>query len=322
MSGCLGAAFAEAFDPYSLRLMLMPTERCNFRCTYCYESFDHGRMAESTIRGIRALVERRSDLQRLNIMWFGGEPTAALDIVMSLSSFFLVVAQRRAITYTGHMTTNGYKLEFSTFERLVELGVTDYQVTLDGPQQHHDSTRKLANRRGSYERIIENLSAIRRSDIFCTIILRVHLSKSNAGSMPEFVNYLDREFLCDERFSLNLHPIENLGGAQSDTSQVLDYEEQTSLLATLTSLLTHRRERMFEYNCGTYVCYAAKPNSFVIRANGTVAKCTVALYRDVNNIGWIDETGELHIDQERHRLWLTGWPDGNRQKLACPAGHM
>jgi hypothetical protein len=34
-------------------LILLPTEKCNFRCTYCYEDFELGRMKESTILALR-----------------------------------------------------------------------------------------------------------------------------------------------------------------------------------------------------------------------------------------------------------------------------
>ena len=63
-----------------LHLILLPTEACNFRCTYCYEDFRLGRMSEDVVRGVEALLSRRAEgLARLEISWFGGEPLAAGD---------------------------------------------------------------------------------------------------------------------------------------------------------------------------------------------------------------------------------------------------
>ena len=54
-------------------LTLMPTEQCNFRCTYCYEDFSIGKMKEDVIRGIKNLLKQRiPTLKYLNISWFGG----------------------------------------------------------------------------------------------------------------------------------------------------------------------------------------------------------------------------------------------------------
>ncbi len=41
---------ARFLTNHHLGLILMPTEQCNFRCTYCYEDFAIGKMSKSTIQ--------------------------------------------------------------------------------------------------------------------------------------------------------------------------------------------------------------------------------------------------------------------------------
>jgi len=36
-----------------LQLILLPTEQCNFRCTYCYEDFAIGRMSDAVVAGVK-----------------------------------------------------------------------------------------------------------------------------------------------------------------------------------------------------------------------------------------------------------------------------
>jgi uncharacterized protein len=68
---------AKALDPRSLHLILLPTERCNFRCTYCYERFDVGQMSRQVIDAVLAFLDSRaSSLERLVIAWFGGGATS------------------------------------------------------------------------------------------------------------------------------------------------------------------------------------------------------------------------------------------------------
>ena len=61
-----------------------------------------------------------------------------------------------------------------------------------------------------------------------------------------------------------------------------------------------------------YVCYAAKANSFSIRADGKVQKCTVALDNPLNDIGRIHPDGTLEIDQEKLSRWIFN------EKKRCP----
>ena len=46
------ARLQECLASNVLHLILMPTEACNFRCTYCYEDFKLKRMAPAVLRGV------------------------------------------------------------------------------------------------------------------------------------------------------------------------------------------------------------------------------------------------------------------------------
>src|SRR5690606_34705762 len=66
-------ALAEALTDRRLDLIILPTEKCNFRCTYCYEDFAQGKMAAKLIAGIKALIDSRLDtVQHVSLAWFGG----------------------------------------------------------------------------------------------------------------------------------------------------------------------------------------------------------------------------------------------------------
>src|SRR5207237_6043019 len=40
--------------------IIMPTKRCNFRCTYCYESFDQGRMKPELVEAMSRAIRLRA----------------------------------------------------------------------------------------------------------------------------------------------------------------------------------------------------------------------------------------------------------------------
>ena len=66
------------------------------------------------------------------------------------------------------------------------------------------------------------------------------------------------------------------------------------------------------------VCYAAAANSFAIRSDGNIVKCTTALNDAKNQIGKITEEGELDIDPALVKLWMGAFFSGNKGELACP----
>lgn len=67
------------------------------------------------------------------------------------------------------------------------------------------------------------------------------------------------------------------------------------------------------------VCYAAQANHMVIRADGRLAKCTVALNHPHNAVGHINADGSLAINQDYYKKWLIGFQTGDLDQLACPA---
>ncbi|HKP37373.1 MAG TPA: radical SAM protein, partial [Pyrinomonadaceae bacterium] len=168
-----------------LELILLPTEKCNFRCTYCYEDFEMGRMSPEIILGIKNLIlNRANDLDRLQLSWFGGEPLAALDVVLEVSGFAAQLAAKKShLNYRAHMTTNASLLDPATFDKLVDVGVLDYQITLDGPREIHNQTRVQAGGGGTFDRIWNNLLAIRATNLPASIHLRIHFDSETAYRM-------------------------------------------------------------------------------------------------------------------------------------------
>src|SRR5262245_42520947 len=118
-------------SPRVLGLILLPTEKCNFRCTYCYEDFALGRMSSGVVRGVKELLSTRAPgLDELTLAWFGGEPLLALDIVEDVQAHARRLAEAHPrLRVSGNITTNGWKLTPDVFARLLSLGIAEYQIS-------------------------------------------------------------------------------------------------------------------------------------------------------------------------------------------------
>jgi uncharacterized protein len=307
-----------------LHLILLPTEQCNFRCTYCYEDFSIGRMSAATVEGVKRLIERRSrELGSLSVSWFGGEPLLARGVVEDISEHIVrTKAAHPDLQVEGDMTTNGYLLDAQTVERLSELGIRLFQISLDGPEVLHDRTRVRANGGGSFHQLWRNLVAIRDGVAPINVLLRIHLTPDNVPHMREFLVKIRETFLDDKRFQVLLKPVEHLGGPNDRTMAVLPQELRSQVLPELEKIVCGEQiasERLFS---APQVCYASRPNSLVIRADGAVGKCTVALTDPANAIGRLRLDGTLEINNARLRPWLRGWLSRDWAAVGCPYAEM
>ena len=69
-------------------LTICPTMGCNFDCPYCFENHFPGVMTESVQDDVAGLAGRMLDevgAEKLLVIWFGGEPLLAVDVIARLS---------------------------------------------------------------------------------------------------------------------------------------------------------------------------------------------------------------------------------------------
>jgi uncharacterized protein len=308
----------EAFAPDRLRLFILPTERCNFRCVYCYEDFLIGRMSSEVVSGLKALISQRaSTLSGLRLSWFGGEPTTAIDIVHEIMRHAIEAARAHKLQIDGDMTTNAFRLNREMLANLCNLSVREFQITLDGPEAIHNKTRVLANGQKTFHRIWANLLQAKASPLPFQMILRVHLTHDNHESMPQFVDQLRDTFLDDARFSITFKAVGHWGGPHDNTFAVLSNPRVEEIIQSLSyRLYGDRKDSLSTWN--DEVCYAARPNNFVIRADGRVEKCTVALNKPGNLVGRLNPDGTLTFRDGVHQNWLYGWKAMDGDILSCP----
>lgn len=310
---------AAAFLNKRLGLIIMPTEKCNYRCVYCYEDFKQGRMAERVSDGIvRLIASRAHDLDHLHISWFGGEPLLAMPVIDKIMQAANDLAGEYAIQLRSAATTNGHLLTMPRLSRLCALRVTHYQITIDGPADIHNARRRQVNDAGELATILANLEAACASDLDFAVTLRIHLDEI---SFPRFDDLLTElgPIAQDRRVSFAFEPLGNYGRALPDTIRPMSrgrFSEAAGILeARLAGLGKPASGAAFDAD---HVCYAATPNNFLVRANGDLQMCTVALDAEHNAVGRIGSDGAIELNA-RYAQWLSGWRSDDRAALHCPA---
>src|SRR5215467_15576866 len=140
----------RAFPPFFVVLEL--TYRCNLKCPYCYELFRPSdknvtsRTLELKPAEIQSVVEQlpRFTLVTVN----GGEIFVRSDLREILS---IIVAKHRC-----HLYTNGTCITPEMARDLVDMGVSSMGISVDGPEEVHDSIRG----RGAFGRTIESIQLL------------------------------------------------------------------------------------------------------------------------------------------------------------------
>jgi len=277
-------------------------------------------MPADVVRSIvRFITLRSAGLRYLGISWFGGEPLLAINVIREISRRSASLAAGNSkLSYFADMTTNGYLLKRQLFEELVGLGIHRFQITLDGAGHDHDNKRMTAGGRGTFTRIWNNLQSFKSVKDDFSIMVRVHVSADNLASLTELINLFAAVFAGDKRFKLFIRPLSRLGCPQDAELPVLDEERSSQLINNLLQQAKQHGINAVTPTDILTICYASRLNSFAVRPDGTINKCTVKLDLAENQVGRINVDGSLLLDSTKLFKWARGLKSGDQSELLCP----
>lgn len=288
-----------------LHLVILPTDNCNFRCTYCYEIHEKRVILPEVQEGIINFVKDNiQNYNALRVEWFGGEPLCQKGIINDLTRQLRSICSEHKKPYYSSMTTNGYLLDYETFKIMHKKNhVMRYQITLDGTAESHNIQRGLVDGSPSFDTIVKNLKDIRdncKSPIV-SIAIRCNITGEVLKHFDEYVKFLIDEFGEDPRFELIWKIAWDVGSGVCK-----DFCEQKSL----HTILGEQKEKGLRFGTNMRqffrygnICYASNRNSFVIGTDGTIYKCTIAFDAPVNHVGKLHQNGEMELDMDKYNYW-------------------
>jgi len=289
-----------------VRLIVLPTEECNFRCVYCYESFLKTEMSEETQESLKRYITNTMDrVQGFAVEWFGGEPLLGINTIRNISTHAVRLAEHRNVSFRASITTNGYLLTPEVFEEAIsQWRISVYQITVDGPSEFHDERRPLKSGQPTYDQIISNIAYMSKSNHPDLLyVVRMNVDRDNLKTVAEFARIVKDIVGEDKRARFYVRP--TWGKSKFD---LLTNFEQRSLRKQIVDLCTelglHLYDRDLILNPRLGLCYAADPRSLVIGPDGSVYKCTSAFELPENLVGNLTTDGTVQIDQEKFGLWI------------------
>jgi uncharacterized protein len=143
---------------------VLTTLRCNFACSICYERkiLAKADLSPELLGNIGGFVkkfqeENKISPNRINLVAFGGEPLLAPDgsIIRRILDLSSVNGWKSVII------TNGSKvMDFMDLFWEFKQTISDFRITLEGPQFIHDSRRPFRGGKGSSQGVVSAIDVL------------------------------------------------------------------------------------------------------------------------------------------------------------------
>ena len=158
------------------------TKRCNLKCLHCYAQAQNtifpGEL--STEEG-KAFIQDLADFGVPALLFSGGEPLLRNDI-LELASWASKLGIRAVFS------TNGTLIKDGLAERIVEVGLAEVGISVDGLGPINDRFR---GHKGAFEAALQGIR--RLVALGQRVSLRLTITKHNFGEIPAIFDLVERE---------------------------------------------------------------------------------------------------------------------------------
>lgn len=204
----------------SLRLNLSTS--CNLACTYChgFNDADDGLIPciegkdsanqmslDLALRSIRVYADlmMENNQTHLQIRYFGGEPLLNWQVLLKSMAFAVELAAKNGLEVELLLNTNATTLTSAMAKQLSYYkAFLSVMVSVDGPQQAHDTARHFRNGHGSFDLALRGLRLLRQESI--PVTASITLGEHNKAYLHALIDIL----IENDVFILGVGPIKTI----------------------------------------------------------------------------------------------------------------
>ncbi|MCR5289635.1 MAG: radical SAM protein [Treponema sp.] len=274
-----------AYAATSLLLTVAITRNCNFACSYCYESNRTGKpMSHETAQKLLDFIAMHKKMDKLNIIWYGGEPLLGIERIRELDAKF----KEANYDYTAMLVTNGSLFDDSIISDLNMLHIDRIQITLDGCKETHDSRRFQVDGKGTFDRILENLNKIMNSDYKGIVQIRVNVDMRNKADYIDVYRLIKEQYTDTYGKRIFVYPGFVKGDGHPDASCFFDSSLTGKFVADIAREEGVEAMSLFPH-MASYGCTLTRHNAYVVGPDGELYKCWDDIGLPEMVIGHIDD---------------------------------
>jgi MoaA/NifB/PqqE/SkfB family radical SAM enzyme len=183
-------------------------ERCNLRCKYCYSWKESGDNELSTEDWLRAFDELLNWVKHPKLNISGGEPFMRKDIFEILE----FVIKKGALT---GVVTNGYTMTPQMAPRVVALGLTNLNISIDSLDAEVFDFMRAEGRESHTKRVVTSIrrvmEEVHKQKSNTKVFLKTVVCGHNAESLVPLVRFVEENHMAGIIFQ----PLQDVFGNQA-----------------------------------------------------------------------------------------------------------
>ncbi|WP_028895938.1 radical SAM protein [Prevotella sp. HUN102] len=306
------ANFRCRYNSDSIRITILPTLNCNFQCWYCYENHKPSRISKEGTFSILEFIKKETiSKSKKNIIldWFGGEPMLCFNsIIYPFSKQLISWCKENNITLYCMTTTNGSLINENNVVKINEIGLSQFQITLDGGKELHNKTRFSNNLTNSYDTIVSNIHLLCNKVKNIHIELRINYTPENIHTLSSILD--DFDFKIRHKIQISPHIVWQKSDKIMDLNKSIQNFCQEALIKGYSVPDNILRNRCLS-------CYTENADQYVINYDLSVYKCTARDYDKKYSIGKILPNGKFLPNGLYYKYITETAPFINEECLKC-----
>lgn len=276
-----------------LRVNIDPCDICNFKCDFCFQckkpEFKGSVMTVELFEKTIAQLKEFDDPINVVQLFALGEPLLNKNI-----SFFIRRIREENVAKEVKITTNGSLLTPSLIDRLMEAGLDELVISLNG--LNDKDFERISNVRINFGNMFDNIKYLYANRRDCHVHIKI---------IGDYFSEEERKFFV------------NTVGDYADTINIDGVTNHWSGLKA-----TEKHQQQYNVCSGRFQEWPICSLCFyelVVHSDGTVSPCAADWQKDKQNLGNIEELSLKEIwNSEKRKEMLVSFLEGTKNPyIAC-----
>lgn len=271
----------------TLSYVIAPTLNCNLRCVYCFQKDFRtdgidGIVTTETLEKIKEFILHsslnKSNLKKVKITWFGGEPLLCFEQIVSFCKHLKNDLKERNIHLVSNMITNGVLLdEFKLQTLITDCNMEHVQITIDGEEDTYCAKKQTVPE--VFKKVLDNICNATKS---IKVTVRVNADKNNFEELQRLIRFLNQQDINQKNLTVHFAQLRDYSNIENANSACFnDFEYWRNKKAFYHSL----KDRQSSENKTRLPCFSLAPYCGVTMGDNMVIDYLGNLYKCEHYLG-------------------------------------